>query len=90
MEQHNELIKIKNMAKQIITCVEILEGKRTPISVLKLSTRAYNCLARHGIKYIEDLVKLEADDLWIIRNLGIAVFNEINEKVKLIGFDGWK
>lgn len=54
----------------------------TSIHELDLSVRAYNCLHRVGYNYIEDLINLEEEDLYKIRNLGHKCMKEIQEKLE--------
>ena len=57
-----------------------------PIAELGLSTRSRNCLIRGGINYVEELLMLEPRDLLKLRNCGYVCLNEINEKIRLLGF----
>lgn len=56
------------------------------IDDLELSVRSFNCLARKGIRKVSDLTKLSRDDLIKIRNLGRKCAEEIETKLKAIGF----
>lgn len=56
---------------------------------LELSVRAYNCLRRKGIKYVKDLIKLDAVQLATVKNLGIKSRTEIINKVAELGFKNW-
>lgn len=53
----------------------------TVIEDLELSVRAYNCLKRAGIKYIEELQCLSDEDYSHIRNLGKKSIQEIKQKL---------
>ena len=68
---------------------EIVKKLGTPISKLGLSTRAYNCLYERGIEMVEQLLELDHRQLMRIRKMGPTTANEINEKVKTLGFAGW-
>ena len=54
----------------------------TSIHELDLSVRAYNCLHRVGYDHIEDLIDLETEDYYKIRNLGRKCMKEIMEKLE--------
>jgi len=66
----------------------VAEKLGTPICELGLSTRPYNALKRHGIKYVEQILKLTFDDLLKIRNFGTVCAKELNEKIAAMGFVG--
>lgn len=53
----------------------------TVIDDLELSVRAYNCLKRAGINYIEELQSLSDEDYSHIRNLGRRSIQEIKQKL---------
>jgi RNA polymerase sigma factor (sigma-70 family) len=53
----------------------------TAIEVLDLSIRAYNCLQRSGITTVEQVAALSDDELLNIRNVGVKVLSEIQEKL---------
>jgi len=61
----------------------------TPMKELGLSRRVQNCLNRRDIKNLEELVKLNLNDIWI-RGLGSVGIAEINKKLKALGYDGWE
>ena len=52
----------------------------TPIEVLNLTQRSYNCLKRANINTVEELTKRSRGDLLKIRNLGKRSFNEIQSE----------
>jgi len=88
----SELAKIKALANEILTSVEVLSASyplAESIDVLKLSNRAASCLNRKGITYVGELVSLDKQSLWRIRNLGQRTFDEINSKDKSFGLRGW-
>ena len=68
----------------------IIEKLGTPIAELGLSTRARNCLKRGGIEYAEEILKMEIKQVFRLRNFGIVTLNEIKEKLKAFGFEGWQ
>ena len=67
----------------------IVEKLGTPICDLGLSNRALNSLARREVKNVEQLIKLSREEILRFRNMGIVTFTELNQKMKLLGFDGW-
>ena len=56
-----------------------------PISDLKLSSRAKNCLKKRGIQTIEELIRLTDLDLKRLPNIGNITFIEISNKLSAIG-----
>ena len=87
-----ELLEIKALAMQVIDKVDDalladVHAWGTPIEALGLSPRARNCLVRRGIEYIEQLIKLDIDELMRIRNMGKHTAQEIIEKVNRLGID---
>ena len=65
----------------------MIEKLGTPITELKLSKRASNCLYRASIEYIEQLIKLDRKELLRLRNLGEHTAKELQDKIKAVGFD---
>ena len=53
-----------------------------PIDELELSVRAYNCLCRKKIVYVDELTNLTKEDLMQIRNLGRKSAEEICTRLK--------
>lgn len=53
----------------------------SPIEDLELSVRSYNCLKRHGIDSLEQLLECSEVDLMNIRNFGSKSIEEIKEKL---------
>lgn len=56
-----------------------------PISELRLSVRANNCLVHENIQTVRELVRLSEDQLMEIRNFGETTLTEINEKLTELG-----
>ena len=48
-----------------------------PIQFLNLSTRPFNSLDRAGYRTIQDIVALNREEIWKIRNLGTKGLREI-------------
>lgn len=68
---------------------EVPQVYKTPISMLGInSTRICSALRRLGIKYVEQLVKVELEDLKRVKKLGIVSIRQINDRLKEIGFIG--
>lgn len=55
------------------------------IEELDLSVRAYNCLKRHGIETVEDIIAMSEDDLMKVRNLGRRSMEEVIQKINSMG-----
>lgn len=55
--------------------------KATPIEVLELSVRPYNCLKRNGIHTLEQLLECSEEDLMNLRNFGQKSMEEIKQKL---------
>jgi DNA-directed RNA polymerase alpha subunit len=55
--------------------------QETAIEALDLSVRAYNCLQRSGITTVEQVAALSDGELLNIRNVGVKVLGEIQEKL---------
>lgn len=53
-----------------------------PIAELELSVRAYNCLCRKKIVYVDELINFTKEDLMQIRNLGRRSAEEIGNRLK--------
>lgn len=63
-----------------------LESKlNTPVSELRLSVRAGNCLESEGIRTLRDLVQRTEDQLLEVRNFGETTLNEVREKLANLG-----
>ena len=70
---------------------EYRKALHVPIDELELSVRAYNCLCRKKIGYVDELTNLTKEDLMQIRNLGRKSVEEIcdrlNEKFNIVIFE---
>jgi len=60
---------------------ETHQVKATPIEVLELSVRPYNCLKRNGIHTLEQLLECTEEDLMNLRNFGQKSMEEIKQKL---------
>ena len=84
-----DLNSISNFAsimqeKQVDTKTKTLE---TPIEEVEFSVRAYNCLKRHGIHTLQDLVNMKEIEVTKIRNLGKKSLKEVIDKVADLGLE---
>jgi len=87
-----QLIKIKtidiNCYEEIINKIKEIKGikkdQQTPLEILDLSVRSYNCLRRAGIDTVEKLIKISEKELFEVRNLGRNGFEEVVKKIKEI------
>ncbi len=68
--------------KKVDTMTKTLE---TPIEEVEFSVRAYNCLKRHGVHTIQDLVNMREVEVTKIRNLGKKSLKEVIDKVAELG-----
>lgn len=68
--------------KKVDTMTKTLE---TPIEEVEFSVRAYNCLKRHGVHTIQDLVDMKEVEVTKIRNLGKKSLKEVIDKVAELG-----
>ena len=68
--------------KKVDTMTKTLE---TPIEEVEFSVRAYNCLKRHGVHTIQDLVNMKEIEVTKIRNLGKKSLKEVIDKVAELG-----
>jgi len=57
---------------------ELLKEK---IGSMDLSVRSYNCLTRAGLRTVKDIVNVEEEPFYEIRNLGVHSANEIISKI---------
>lgn len=58
----------------------------TPIEELDLSVRAYNCLKRHGITKVGQVLEMNEEDLLAVRNFGRKSLDELRERLAAKGF----
>jgi len=56
------------------------------IEDLDLSVRSYNCLKRAGINTVGELVRKTEEEMMKVRNLGKKSFEEVEQKLKELGF----
>ncbi len=56
------------------------------IEDLELSVRSFNCLKRANINTVEDLISKSPEEMMKVRNLGKKSFDEVNAKLKELGF----
>lgn len=58
------------------------ERRTTPLSVLGLSLRTYNALRRAGYNTIEEVARLDDEQLVAVRNFGIKSLQELRERLQ--------
>ena len=63
-----------------------MEQYNTPIEKLDLSSRTLNCLKRSNINKVGHVLEIEEADLLKIRNFGTKSLDELNDKLKELGF----
>lgn len=78
-------IAIELMLKFIEMHAPAIEEKGAPIEALDLTVRAENCLKAENILTIEQLIKLSANSLLRIPNLGRRSRDEIRDRLKVRG-----
>lgn len=61
------------------------QSLNVPIEQIDLTVRSYNCLKRHGINTLEDLINRSEEDLINIRNFGTKSIDEIKDKLTQMG-----
>jgi DNA-binding Xre family transcriptional regulator len=57
----------------------------TPISKLNLSARAQNTIEALNISSVEQLCKVEVEDIWKVRNVGLKTISEIEKALESYG-----
>ena len=58
-----------------------------PIGGMGLSINPYNCLLRHGVVTVADILRLTREDLLSIRGMGKKSYDEVIEKLAALGYD---
>lgn len=58
-----------------------------PLDILNLSARSFNSLEKAGIKYVGELLLMEAKELKAIKNLGKKSLDEIEERLAELNVD---
>lgn len=93
MTGHLELfIDLSEAAKNTQVMIEKEESKKEKvlemsIEELELSVRSFNCLKRAAISTVEDLANKSETDMMKVRNLGKKSFEEVTNKLHLLGLD---
>ena len=64
---------------------DITTLEQIPIEKLNISVGTYLCLKRYGIETIGDLIELNINDLYKIRNLFFSRYDEVITKVHDFG-----
>jgi DNA-directed RNA polymerase subunit alpha len=63
-----------------------MDGHDTPIEVLGLSVRAYNCLKRSGLTTVGLVLEKSEEELLALRNFGEKSYEELRSKLVDSGF----
>jgi DNA-directed RNA polymerase subunit alpha len=63
-----------------------MDGHDTPIEVLGLSVRAYNCLKRSGLTTVGLVLEKSEEELLALRNFGEKSYEELRDKLVDHGF----
>ena len=90
VDSYSLMAKIAN-PEEFLPVVVIPEAEveeatpQTPVEELKLSNRALNCLKRHGIDTVEQLVEISEDELFDLRGMGIKLVVELGERLAEVG-----
>lgn len=58
---------------------------KSSIEELELSVRPLNCLKRHGIFYIHELINMTEEEMLKVKNLGKKSLEEVLEKLDMLG-----
>ena len=67
--------------------VKTILAENITIEEMELSVRAYNCLKRAGLNNMADIVAKTHSEMMCIRNLGRKSLEEVEQKVKELGFE---
>jgi DNA-directed RNA polymerase subunit alpha len=65
---------------------DVDERHNTPIELLQLSVRAYNCLRRSGLMTVGAVLEKSEEELLALRNFGEKSYFELKEKLVTAGF----
>lgn len=92
------IVQIRQIKKPVdevfeaVTTETVLTSEQEPepissisIDDLELSVRTYNCLKRAGIDTVDELCKLQFQEIICIRNISMKIISEINEKINPLG-----
>ena len=81
----SEILEINQKFKEYL---EINKNNlKYPIEVFNFIPRTYNALKRADINNLEEILSLTKEDILKIRYIGVVNYNEIKEKINLIGYD---
>lgn len=82
---YSRIIKENNELRTRLDIQLRKDVEPTPLRETGLSVRAYSCLGRAGIEYVEDLEGWTIERLMKVRNLGRKTLNEVVSKAKDYG-----
>ncbi|MGI6136452.1 MAG: DNA-directed RNA polymerase subunit alpha [Christensenellales bacterium] len=75
----------KNVFEEVTQEEAAQDYSKRSIEELELSVRPLNCLKRHGVFYIEQLINMTEDEMLKVKNLGKKSLEEVLEKLELTG-----
>lgn len=92
IEHFKLFLTLNDEANSVEVMVEKEEDKKDKalemtIEELDLSVRSYNCLKRAGINTVQELVQKTQEDMMKVRNLGRKSLEEVEQKLKALGFN---
>lgn len=82
---NSEILEIKQKFKEYFD--KNNNDSKYLIEVFNFTPRTYNALKRADINTLEEILSLTKEDILKIRYIGIVNYNEIKEKINLIGYD---
>ena len=78
--------KITDIQTNLTTNIMHSEFEKLPIEYLELHIRSYNCLKRNKINTITDILRLSAQELKNIPNIGKKSYTDITDKLEKYGY----
>ncbi len=92
-EKKEEELRTKRLQKELEKreqelLLRIPSGMDITLEEMDLSVRACNCLKRHGINYLSEIIAMSEADLMKVRNLGRRSADEVLEKVQYFANGG--
>lgn len=73
---------LENTIKQKESTMQSVSFDKIGIEHLDLSVRSYTCLKRAGYDTLKDLLMMNDNDFWRVRNMGAKSIEEVREKIK--------
>jgi DNA-directed RNA polymerase subunit alpha len=75
----------KNVFEEVTQEETTQDYSKRSIEELELSVRPLNCLKRHGVFFIDQLINMTEDEMLKVKNLGKKSLEEVLEKLELAG-----